>query len=136
MNKNVITVLSITRRDILVSFDSGLIYQHVSKNFEMRKEQVENVTDKTNVPFTLILILSRRECKPGIIYYNVLEWEYTFTSGQNTAKSSNYIEKCFKRWLSKIKFSTKNLMDASLYFPQEWKYGAPKIHHFRNNALV
>ncbi len=57
-------------RDILISFDSGLIYQHVSKKFEMRREQVESVEDKMNVPFTLsfssCLALSRRECKPGI----------------------------------------------------------------------
>ncbi len=31
--------------DILVSFDLGLIYQHVSESFGSRQEQVENVTD-------------------------------------------------------------------------------------------
>ncbi len=56
LNENVITVPSITRRDILVSFDSGLIYWHVSKSFETRQEQVENVTDKTNVPFTNLFL--------------------------------------------------------------------------------
>ncbi len=39
--------------NILISFESGLIYQHISKSFETRQEQVKNVTDKTNVPFTL-----------------------------------------------------------------------------------
>ncbi len=34
-------------------FDSGKIYQHVSESFETRQEQVENVTEKMNVPFTL-----------------------------------------------------------------------------------
>ncbi len=57
-------------RDILVSSDSGLIYQHVSESFEMRREQVKSVEDETNVPFTLsflsCLILSRWECNPGI----------------------------------------------------------------------
>ncbi len=57
-------------RDIFVSFDSGLIYQHVSESFEMRREQVESVEDETNVPFTLsflsCLMLSRWECKPSI----------------------------------------------------------------------
>ncbi len=64
---------SITRqdiRDILVSLNSGLIYRHVSENFEMRQEQVESVEDETNQPFTLsfssFLMLSRWECKPGI----------------------------------------------------------------------
>ncbi len=64
---------SITRqdiRDILVSSDLGLIYQHVSESFETRWEQVESVEDDTNVPFTLLfsscLVLSRQECKPGI----------------------------------------------------------------------
>ncbi len=40
-------------RDILVSFDSGLIYQLVSESFETRQEQVESVEDKTNILFTL-----------------------------------------------------------------------------------
>ncbi len=57
-------------RDILVSFNSGLIYRHVSESFEMSWEQVESVEDKTNVLFTLsfssCLVLSRRECKLGI----------------------------------------------------------------------
>ncbi len=46
---------SITRqdiRDILVSFDSGLIYRYVSKSLETRREQVESMEDETNVPFT------------------------------------------------------------------------------------
>ncbi len=64
---------SITRqdiRDILVFFDLGLIYRHVSESFEIRREQIESVEDETSVPFTLpfssFLVLSRRECKPGI----------------------------------------------------------------------
>ncbi len=55
---------------ILISFDSGLIYQHVNESFTMRQEQTKSVEDETNVPFTLsfssCLVLSRRECKPGI----------------------------------------------------------------------
>ncbi len=47
-----------------------MIHQHVSESFEMRQEQVENVTDKTNVLVTLLYsfrdVLSQRECKPGI----------------------------------------------------------------------
>ncbi len=70
LKENVITVPSITRRDILGSFDLGLIYQHVSESFETRQEQVENGTDKTGVPFTLSfsfhLMLPRWECKPSI----------------------------------------------------------------------
>ncbi len=56
-------VSSIMRQDIrdnLVSFDLGLIYQHISESYEMRWEQVESVKDETNVPFyTPVLILSR-----------------------------------------------------------------------------
>ncbi len=59
-----------------------------------------------------------------------------FTLGQNTPKSSNYIKKCFKQKLSKIKFFTKNSCDANLYLAQEWSYRAPNIRHFLNNALV
>ncbi len=45
---------SITSRDICV-LDSGMIYQHVSKSYEMRQEQVESVWDETNVPFSFLL---------------------------------------------------------------------------------
>ncbi len=57
-------------RDILIFFDSGLIYWHVSESFETRQEQVGSVKDETNVPFTLsfssCLMLSWLECKPDI----------------------------------------------------------------------
>ncbi len=57
-------------RDILISFDSGMIYRHVSESFETRREQNKSVEDETNVPFTLSfsssLTLFRWECKPGI----------------------------------------------------------------------
>ncbi len=59
LNENVITVPSITKQNILISFDSGLSYQHVSESFEMRQEQVENVTDKTNVPLLLSYFLDK-----------------------------------------------------------------------------
>ncbi len=63
---------------------------------------------------------------------HVLEWKSRFILGLNAAKSTNFIEKCFKLKLYKIKFSTKNLLGAGLYLPQEWSYGAPKICHFWN----
>ncbi len=70
------------RWDILISLDSRLIYRYVSESFEMRQEQVENMTDKTNVSFTLLfssqLVLSWRECKPGI---TVASW-YTLRRNQ------------------------------------------------------
>ncbi len=64
--------LSITRqdiRDILISFNSGLIYRHVSESFETRREQVESVEDEANIPFMFLscLVLSRRESKPVIV---------------------------------------------------------------------
>ncbi len=71
--QNLVHELSITRqdiRDILISFDSGQFYLHVFESFETRREQVESVEDEMNVPFTLLflscLVLSRRQCKPGI----------------------------------------------------------------------
>ncbi len=58
--------------DILVSFDSWLIYWHVPESSGIRREQVKSVENKTNVPFTLsfsfYLMLSQRECKPDIIF--------------------------------------------------------------------
>ncbi len=51
------------------------------------------------------------------------------TLGLNAAKIIDYIEKCFKRKLRRIKFPTKNSVDADLYLPQEWSYNAPNIYH-------
>ncbi len=45
---------------------------------------------------------------PFLKYYNALEWGSKFTIGLNTAKNIDYIEKCFKRKLRRIKFPTKN----------------------------
>ncbi len=45
----------------------------------------------------------------------------------NTAKSTNYIEKCFNQKLFKIKFPTKNTADAYLYLPQEWNWGVQHL---------
>ncbi len=39
---------------------------------------------------------------------NALEWESRITLGFDADKSIDYIEKCFKQKLSKIKFPTKN----------------------------
>ncbi len=43
-----------------------------------------------------------------------------FTLEQNAAKNIDYIEKWFKRKLCKIKFPTKNSLEAYFYPPQEW----------------
>ncbi len=60
-------------RDILVFFDSWLIYRYVSESFETRREQVASMENETNVPFTLsfssCLVLSRWECKQSIMLY-------------------------------------------------------------------
>ncbi len=52
-------------------------------------------------------------------YYNGQEWESRFTLALNTAKNIDYIEKCFKQKLNKIKFPAKNSLDAYLYLSQE-----------------
>ncbi len=43
-------------------------------------------------------------------------WEFNLIS----AKNSDYIEKYFKQKLSKIKFPTKNSLDAYHYLTQKW----------------
>ncbi len=45
-------------------------------------------------------------------------------------KGKIYIEKFFRQKLSKIKFPTKNSVDAYLYLHHERSWGAPKICHF------
>ncbi len=73
-------------RDILVSIDLGLIYQHASDSFQMWWEQVESAEDEMDVPFALsflsCLVLFRQECKPDI--------------GLNAAKNNDYMKKSFK----------------------------------------
>ncbi len=44
---------------------------------------------------------------PRFKYYNVLKQENRFILGLDTAKITDYIEKCFKQQLLKIKFPTK-----------------------------
>ncbi len=51
------------------------------------------------------------------------------TLGPNAAKIIDYVEKCFKRKLRKIKFPAKNSAEADLYLLQEWSYWAPNICH-------
>ncbi len=57
---------------------------------------------------------------PFLKYFNGQEWENRSTLALNTAKNIDYIEKCFKRKLSIIKFPAKNSVDAYLYLSQEW----------------
>ncbi len=45
--------------------------------------------------------------------------ESRFILGLNAAKSTDYIGKCFNQMLSKIKFYTKNSVDAYFYLLQE-----------------
>ncbi len=45
-------------------------------------------------------------------YYNALELESRFTSGLNAAKNTDYNKKSFEQKLFKIKFLTKNTVDA------------------------
>ncbi len=50
--------------------------------------------------------------------------------GLNAAKNTDYMEKCLKQKLHRIKFPTKNSVEAYLYLHQEWSYWAPKIGVF------
>ncbi len=54
-------------------------------------------------------------------------WESRYTFRQNTAKNTDYIKKCFKHKLFRIKFPTKKSMEAYLYLFQEWSQEIPKI---------
>ncbi len=72
LNKNLITVPSITRRDILVSFDSGLTYRHVSESLETRQEQVKNMIDDKCTLHILILVLCCLNENVNQAYYVVL----------------------------------------------------------------
>ncbi len=49
---------------------------------------------------------------PFLKYYNVLEWESRFTLGLNAAENIDYLKISFKQKLFRIKFPTKNSVDA------------------------
>ncbi len=51
---------------------------------------------------------------------NALERECTCTLGLNATKNIKNIKKCFKQELFRMKFPTKNSLNAILYSPQEW----------------
>ncbi len=51
------------------------------------------------------------------------------TLGLNAANIIDYIEKCFKRRLRRIKFPAKNSVEADFYIHQEWNQGAPNTCH-------
>ncbi len=68
--------------------------------------------------------------------YNALKWESIFTLGLNAAKSTNYIEKCFKQKLLRIKFPIKNSTEAYLYLPQEWRWGSKDLSYLKYNAAL
>ncbi len=51
-----------------------------------------------------------------------------FISDLNTAKNIDYIEKCLKQKLYRIKFATKNSVDAYLYLLLKLSYEALKIY--------
>ncbi len=54
-----------------------------------------------------------------------------FTLELNVVKIIDYIEKCFKQKLHRIKFATKNSGEAYFYLLLEWSQKAPKIFsHF------
>ncbi len=50
-----------------------------------------------------------------------------FTLRLNTAKNTDYIEKCFKQKLCRIKFPKKKLEAAYLYLPQKWSQGLQRF---------
>ncbi len=66
---------------------------------------------------------------PFLKYFNTLEWE-SITLRLNATKNTKDIKKCFKQKLFKIKFLTKNLVNAHPYLPQKWSQGPPKITIF------
>ncbi len=54
-----------------------------------------------------------------LVHYNALTRDNRFTLWLNAAKYTDYIEKCFKQKLQRIKFPTKNSVGAYLYLTQE-----------------
>ncbi len=65
-------------------------------------------------------------------YHNGLEWESRLTLRLNAATTTDYIKKYFKQKLSRIKYPTKNLLDAYLYLPPWAELGGSEIYYFWN----
>ncbi len=68
-------------------------------------------------------------------YYNALEWASKFTLRLNAANNTNYIKKCFKQKLFRVKFPTKNSVDACVCLPQEWSQGASETVIFESRFI-
>ncbi len=68
------------------------------------------------------------ECWYITMYWNE---KVRFTLGLNAAKNIDYFEWCFKRKLHRIKFYTKNSLEAYLYLLQEWSWGAQRSAVFK-----
>ncbi len=65
-----------------------------------------------NILRGLIIIINNIESVQRALQVLALEWESIFTLELNAAKSTNYIEQCFKQKLRRIKFPTKNSGEA------------------------
>ncbi len=57
----------------------------------------------------------------------IMYWNGKLESLMNCTNITYYIKKSFKQKLFRIKFPTKDLLDAYLYLPQKWSKRAPKI---------
>ncbi len=69
--------------------------------------------------------------------FEIMHWKMgkMFTLGLNAAKSTDYIKKCFKQKLSKIKFCTQNSVKSDLLSPQRVEIGCSKCLPFLKYAL-
>ncbi len=73
---------------------------------------------------------------PFLKNVNVLEWERRFSLGPNATKNTCHIKKCLKQKLFRIKFHTKNSVNAYFYLPQEWTYGYQTLAIFETDCHV
>ncbi len=72
-------------------------------------------TQWTNVSISLYSGARGLQRLPFLKYFNALEWECTFTLGLNATENAKDIKKCFKQELFRMKFPTKNSLNAIHY---------------------
>ncbi len=69
---------------------------------------------------------------PILNYFNAMEWEGRFAVRLKATKNTEDFKKCFKEKLFRIKFPTKNSLNAYLLSPSEVELGSSKNYHFWN----
>ncbi len=104
------------------------VNNYIEKCFKWKLSRIKFHTNKSVDAYHYLLRSGARCFKDQPSLKKCMLWNEKIGSlGLNAAKITDYIKKCFKRKLSRIKFHTRQSVNAYPYLHQEWRQGAPKI---------